>query len=91
MPLGSGNFGVVFRGTFTPEGCLAPMDVAIKGMKNSEDFNDLVKEAKIMARVNGFINPDKTKPQKITFHDNVVNLQGMVCQYDNLYSVEKVG
>ena len=76
-----GHFGVVYRGTFTPMGTACSLEVAIKTIQQSQNKDelagqeeDLIKEAKIMARANGFLKDQKT------FHDNIVNLQGMVFQ-----------
>ena len=76
-----GHFGVVYRGTFTPMGTACSLEVAIKTIQQSHNKDelagqeeDLIKEAKIMARANGFLKDQKT------FHDNIVNLQGMVFQ-----------
>ena len=75
-PIGKGNYGEVFRGTFTPEGCVSPLDVAIKtaDKNNPSGLKDLAKEAEIMARLNGYL------ANSITFHDNVINMQGIVHQ-----------
>ena len=73
-PIGKGNYGEVFRGTFTPEGCVLPLDVAIKTAHSQSGLKDLAKEAEIMARLNGYLT------SSITFHDNVINMQGIVHQ-----------
>ena len=84
-----GHFGVVYRGTFTPMGTACSLEVAIKTIQQSQNKDelagqeeDLIKEAKIMARANGFLKDQKT------FHDNIVNLQGMVFQVVNKFSTE---
>ena len=62
-------------------GTACSLEVAIKTIQQSQNKDelagqeeDLIKEAKIMARANGFLKDQKT------FHDNIVNLQGMVFQ-----------
>ena len=84
-----GHFGVVYRGTFAPMGTACSLEVAIKTIQQSHNRDelagqeeDLIKEAKIMARANGFLKDQKT------FHDNIVNLQGMVFQVVNKFSTE---
>ena len=84
-----GHFGVVYRGTFTPMGTACSLEVAIKTIQQSQNKDelagqeeDLIKEAKIMARANGFLKDQKT------FHDNIVNLQGMVFQVVKKISTE---
>ena len=84
-----GHFGVVYRGTFTPMGTACSLEVAIKTIQQSHNKDelagqeeDLIKEAKIMARANGFLKDQKT------FHDNIVNLQGMVFQVENNFPLK---
>ena len=70
-------------------GTACSLEVAIKTIQQSHNKDelagqeeDLIKEAKIMARANGFLKDQKT------FHDNIVNLQGMVFQVVNEFSTE---